>query len=307
MKYWPAIWLLALLQGCAGTLPAKLAQDAGRGQDASAHIDELPFFPQDDYQCGPAALATVLAHNGLAVMPEDLIGEVFVPGRKGSFQFELAASARRHEQLAYPLQGGLNALLDELDAGHPVLVLQNLGLSWYPQWHYAVARGYDLPRRELILNSGTLENYRLALATFARTWVRAEEWGLVILSPGQLPTTAAPDAYFSAILPQLSGAGSASTAIQRQLLQAGLERWPQHLELLMAHGNQLYAQGELQAALQEFERAASYHPDYAYAWNNQAVVAAELGLREQALAAVTKARALAPADDATVNATWQEL
>src|SRR5690606_21895056 len=91
------------------------------------------------------------------------------------------------------------------------------------------------------------------------------------------------------------------------LLQAGLGRWPQHLELRMAYGNQLYAQGALRAALREFENAAAHHPDYAYAWNNQAVVAAELGLREQALVAVGKARARAPTDDPVVAATWKEL
>src|SRR5690606_13343947 len=131
-------------------------------------------------------------------------------------------------------------------------------------------RGYDLARRELILNSGTLENYRLALRTFARTWTRAEQWGLVILPPGQLPVAATADAYFAAILPQLSGTGSAGVVTQEHLLQAGLGRWPQHLELRMAYGNQLYAQGKLRQALREFENAAAHHPDYAYAWNNQA-------------------------------------
>jgi tetratricopeptide (TPR) repeat protein len=300
--------LLVLLQGCAGTLPLEqLTANSGRGKDASAFVADLPFYPQDDYQCGPAALATAFGGSGLVVAPEALVPEVYVPGRKGSFQIELAASARHHERLAYPLEGELPALLNELDAGHAVLVLQNLGVSWYPSWHYAVVRGYDLATGELVLNSGRLENYRMKLRTFENTWKRAEHWGLVILAPGKLPATAEADAYFSAISPQLSGASANSATVQETLLETGLQRWPDQLELLMARGNQLYAQGELEQALTRFEAAAQHHPDYPYAWNNQAVVAAELGRMDQARAAIDKARALVPADDPVVSSTWQEL
>jgi tetratricopeptide (TPR) repeat protein len=300
--------LLILLQGCAGTLPLEqLTSNTGRGKDASAYVADLPFYPQEDYQCGPAALATAFGGSGLTIAPEALVPEVYVPGRKGSFQFELAAAARHHERLAYPLTGALPALLAELDAGHAVLVLQNLGVSWYPSWHYAVVRGYDLATGELVLNSGTLENYRVKLATFENTWKRAEHWGLVVLQAGTLPATADADAYFAAIVPQLSGTSANSAAAQEALLEAGLGRWPDHLELLMARGNQLYGQGDLDAALTRFEAAAQHHPDYPYAWNNQAVVAAELGRTEQAKAAIDKARTLAPADDPVVSSTWNEL
>jgi tetratricopeptide (TPR) repeat protein len=280
---------------------------AAQRDHSTAFINDLPFHPQEQYQCGPAALATVLGGSGLRIAPEELVSEVYVPDRQGSFQLELTASARRHGRLAYPLAGGLHALLRELDAGHAVLVLQNLGLSWYPRWHYAVARGYDLDSQELILNSGRLENYRVKLATFERTWQRAGHWGLLVLAPTQLPATAEAAAYFAAIAPQLSGASASDDATQEQLLETGLARWPAQLELLMARGNQLYAQGQLAEALARFETAARLHPDYPYAWNNQAVVAAQLGRGEQARAAIGKARQLAPADDPVVSATWREL
>ena len=51
-------------------------------------LSGTPFFPQEEYQCGPAALATVLNAAGVAVAPDDLvdqaredqIGGVFVAG-----------------------------------------------------------------------------------------------------------------------------------------------------------------------------------------------------------------------------------
>jgi tetratricopeptide (TPR) repeat protein len=299
---------LVLLQGCAGIVPMEqLTSNVGRKPDASAFVADLPFYPQEDYQCGPAALATAFGGSGLVVAPDALAPEVYVPGRKGSFQIELTAAARHHDRLAYPLTGALPALLAELDAGHAVLVLQNLGVSWYPQWHYAVVRGYDLGSGKLVLNSGRMENYRVAISTFEHTWQRAQHWGLVILAPGELPTTADADAYFSAIAPQLSGTSASGAVVQEALLEAGLKRWPDHLELLMARGNQLYGQGQLAAALTQFETAAQRHPDYPYAWNNQAVVAAELGRKEQARAAIDKARTLVPVDDPVVSSTWNEL
>lgn len=298
----------ALLQGCASTLPIEqLAAETGRQTTSAAFVSDLPFHPQEDYQCGPAALATVLGASGLAISPEDLVPLVYVPGRKGSFQFEMMAAARRHERLAYPLEGGLPALLSELDAGNAVLVLQNLGVNWYPVWHYAVVRGYDLASGTVVLNSGRTENYRVKLSTFERTWQRSQHWGLVVLEAGKVPATGEPDTYFTAISPQLTGTSAASAAVQEALLVGGLERWPSHLELLMARGNQLYAAGQLKEALQQFETAAQHHPSYPYAWNNQAVVAAELGRREQAREAIEKARSLVAADDPIVSSTWREL
>ena len=96
------------------------------------------------------------------------------------------ASARRSDRLAVPLHG-LQPLLAELAAGHPVLVLQNLGLDWYPQWHYAVAIGYDLEAGTLTLHSGEQAAEVTPLATFAQTWQRAEQWGLLVLPPDSLP------------------------------------------------------------------------------------------------------------------------
>ena len=44
-------------------------------------LADVPFFAKEDYQCGPAALATVLAHNGVDVTPDRLASRLFVPER----------------------------------------------------------------------------------------------------------------------------------------------------------------------------------------------------------------------------------
>ena len=75
-------------------------------------------------------------------------------------------------------------------AGEPVLVLQNLGLSWAPSWHYAVAVGYDLDAGTMLLRSGPMQRQELALRTFEHTWKRGGHWAFVTLPPGTLAATA---------------------------------------------------------------------------------------------------------------------
>ena len=155
---------------------------------AAGTVEEVPFFPQDDYYCGPAALAMVLAWSGLEVTQDDLVPIVYTPGRQGTLQADILAGARRFGRLAVPV-ATVPDLLAELAAGHPVLVFQNLSLPIYPLWHYAVATGFDLETGKLRLHSGRTEHLETRLSTFTRTWARSDYWALVVLAPDQLPAT----------------------------------------------------------------------------------------------------------------------
>ena len=104
--------------------------------------------------------------SGLEVNPEELVGLVYIPEKKGSFQVELLAAARTHGRIPYVIDPQLQVLLAEVDADHPVLVMQNLGVSWYQAWHYAVVAGYDLDREELLLRSGKLRERVTSLGVF---------------------------------------------------------------------------------------------------------------------------------------------
>ena len=178
-----------LLGGCAVQTEA-LRRSLPADMAPRVELAGTPFFAQTDYHCGPAALATVLAASGKPVLP-DLLGEqIFLPARTGTLQLEMIAGARRQGVVATRLPGTLEALLRELQAGQPVVVLLNLGLSWYPLWHYAVAIGYDLPRSEMLLRSGTTERAVLPMNTFEHTWVRAGSWAFVALPPDRWPATA---------------------------------------------------------------------------------------------------------------------
>ncbi len=126
-----AAWLL-LTAGCTLFQPPPEPLSS-----APVELTATPFFPQQDYLCGPAALATVLGASGRDVHPDELIEALYIPARRGSLQVELMAAARRHGRLAIELPGGLPAIVEQLEAGRPVLVLQNLAIDLWPAWHYA--------------------------------------------------------------------------------------------------------------------------------------------------------------------------
>ena len=123
--------------------------------DAAIELEETPFFSQTRYQCGPAALATTLVASGANAELDELVDAVYLPGRQGSLQLEMLAATRSAGRLPYVVNKTLSALLEELDAGRPVIVLQNLGVRVIPRWHYAVVVGIDAGRDRVILRSGT--------------------------------------------------------------------------------------------------------------------------------------------------------
>lgn len=149
-------------------------------------MPDVPFFAQEELQCGPASLAMVLAWGGLAIRPDDLVSQVYTEQRRGSLQLSIVASARRHGRIAVRIES-IRELAAELAAGNPVLVLQNLGLGWYPVWHYAVAIGYDTGRGEIVLHTGTRPARAVPMPVFERTWARSGFWGLVVTAPDRLP------------------------------------------------------------------------------------------------------------------------
>lgn len=283
--------ILWLLVGCATLPPELISKIDNAAIPKRIELDYVPFFPQARYQCGPAALATVMSHAGQPTDPQTVGERVFVPNREGSFQVELIAFARSKSLLVYPLAPALVDLLSEIASGHSVLVLQNLGLSWAPQWHYAVAVGYDLPNATITLRSGVTRRLEMPLATFMATWRRAESWAVVVLPPSQIPTTAVRERFLR-IANGLEMAGDITSA--RSAYEASTVRWPEDASTWFLAGNAAFTQGALDVADYAFRRATELAPHAAIFWNNLAHLAAARGCRNIALTAARCASQLAP-------------
>ncbi len=279
---------LALLTACASSPQyAQLELQQPAGLERVARIDDLPFFPQDRYQCGPAALATLLVHRGIVTTADALVDKVYVPARQGSLQIEMKAAARSYALLPYELEPALQDLLREVAAGNPVLVMQNLGLDFAPQWHYAVVKGYDLNRGDLILNSGEIEDYSVSIATFERTWQRAKHWAVVVTAAHELPATASSARYFATVADMEES--NAQLPTLRTAYESGLSRWPEDRNLLMGLANLQLADANFSSAATLFNRVVSLYPDYGPAHNNLAVALIELSEFERASSHIERA------------------
>ena len=273
------------LGGCATPQVAALLANPPPALVERFELTEVPFFPQEEYQCGPAALATALVHSGIAVTPEALVGQVYLPDRKGSLQAEMLASARRHGRVAYPLAPRLESLLQEAAAGTPVIVLQNLAFAFAPLWHYAVVIGYDRAREEIVLRSGETQRLVMTLSNFERTWARGDYWAMVALPPERLPATAREDSYVAAAVALERVSGEAA----RRAYVTALSRWPRNFIARMGLGNAAYGAKDFAAAEAAYRRATLDHPAAPDAWNNLAQALLQLGRKDEALAAAQRA------------------
>jgi hypothetical protein len=171
------------LGACAVGPERQVLRDAG----SAVELVQVPFFPQDEYQCGPAALATVLVHSGVDVTPQQLVDRVYVPDRRGSLQAEMLAATRSQGRVPYVLPGSLAPILAELRAGQPVLLLQNLGLERWPVWHYAVLIGFDPAKEKFLLRSGITRREESSAVPFLASWDRGGRWSMVVVEAGEPP------------------------------------------------------------------------------------------------------------------------
>lgn len=276
--------LAATLSGCAIGPALRVSETV---PDAPVLLTGVPFHPQDQYQCGPAALAMVLGASGVAVEPDALVSQVYLPGREGSLQVELGAAMRRAGRIPYPVAATPAAVLQEVRAGRPVLVLQNLLTRSVPKWHYAVVVGADPVRNRIILHSGTRRSVSTPARTFLRTWDWAGRWGLVALRPGELPAAPDPLAYLAAVADFEAVAGQAAA---RPAYDAAYRRWPTQPQVLLAMGNLRHAQGERVAAARLYREGLSHAPHDPVLANNLASVLGELGCRREALTTLDRVR-----------------
>ncbi len=280
---------LLVLGGCAARGPL-LEPDDLAGLPRSVALEQTPFFPQRDFQCGPAALATLLVAGGVAAGPDDLVDEVYLPGRKGSLPAEMIAATRSRGLLPYLVPESLAAVLELVAAGEPVLVLQKTGAGPWPGWHYAVVVGYDLGRERVLLRSGTEARLELHFDRFLMTWQRAGRWALAALDPAVVPASA----EFNRFMEGAAGLEAVGRhAAAARAYQAAASRWPEQTLPQLGMANLAYARGDLAGAERLLAHVVQRAPKDVAAGNNRALVLLEMdcpqAAREQLAAAERQA------------------
>ena len=296
-------FVLLLTGGCATSPQTRQLLDEPPPVPPRVELTEVPFFPQQEYHCGPASLAAIINFHGGAVIPDQVAEQIYVPELQGSLQVEVVAATRQYDLLPVELDGRLESLLRELDAGNPVFVLQNLSIDLLPLWHYEIVIGYDLDTREMILRSGTSRRLTRSFATFEKTWQRAGYWALVPVPPERIPATASAASFLQTAI-DMEQVGRTATA--RKAYRAAAARWPDNLLAHSGLGNTAYALGDYAAAEAAYRAALELAPGEAPIWNNLAYALAAQGRRTASLDAIRRALEIEP-DNANFVDSLSEL
>lgn len=290
--------IIIILNGCQ--LAPSHSRVESNATSPSQYLS-VPFFAQEKYQCGPAALASVLSYAGAPTNPETLVEEVWLPKRRGSLAMELAAAARARGLLVYPINTN-TALFAELDANHPVLIQQNLLFKWLPQWHFAVVIGYDENGETLLLHSGTEQSKKVGAAWFENHWRKAEYIGFVVLKAGELPAQSEPLPLAAAI----ANVDHSSGVANLDLWKSAAARYPDESIIRFSYGNALYQDGSFSAAAEQYSHATKLAPAFHQAWNNLADVYKQAHCKIEAQKSIQAALKLKP-ENQTYQGTQLEI
>jgi len=163
--------ILLLLFSCAGLSP-------NRESKTARLIINVPFYPQEDYQCGPASLAGALNYWGFNIFPGEIAAEIYSPHAKGTLDVDMVFYAERKGFGAGQYRGSLEDLKSNIDSNRPLVVLVDDGFWVYEKAHFMVVVGYDAGG--VIVNSGKEQNLFIPLGHFLRSWERTKFWTLRI-------------------------------------------------------------------------------------------------------------------------------
>jgi predicted double-glycine peptidase len=141
-------------------------------------IENVPFYPQETYQCGPASLAGVLNYWGVNVTPDDIAEEIYSKSAKGTLNIDLIFYAQRRGLNAIQYKGDIEDLKKNIDSNYPVIVLVDYGFSIYQANHFMVVIGYN--EDGVIVNSGKDERKFIPYEEFIKIWGRTGFWTLFI-------------------------------------------------------------------------------------------------------------------------------
>ncbi len=192
-----APWLAALALAASACYAGE-AHDVSPKRAAALAADpawtfvrDVPFVPQKaDSDCGPAALAMVLAHFGAKTSREEVVA-LDPPDRVGVRAGDLRDVARAKGFQAFVVEGTFNDIIDQLSRDRPVLVgLAKPITGGRALAHYEVVVGIDKRDKRIITldpGRGLREN---SLEGFAREWVPTGRVTLIVFprEPASPPT-----------------------------------------------------------------------------------------------------------------------
>jgi hypothetical protein len=199
----------AALAGCGapfvdGASERYTAEMARSPSPGAYRLLDVPFFPDNTDQCGPATLASVLTFWGAKADPQQVREDVYTARLRGTLPIDLIVAAQARGMGAEAYQGTLENVEAELKAGRPLIAFLDVGLFVFKQGHYVVITGYDQARQGLYAHSGMQRNRFIPYAEFSKQWNKTGRWTLRVV-PTSAPALQALDSRGPASGPAAGG------------------------------------------------------------------------------------------------------
>jgi ABC-type bacteriocin/lantibiotic exporter with double-glycine peptidase domain len=171
---------LSLVIGCLVFSCAAVQVAPGPGNHM---IENVPFYAQERYQCGPASLAGVMNYWDANVSPEEIANVIYSESARGTLDIDMVMYAQKKGLAAQQYSGGLEDLRKNIEAGYPLVVLVDYGFSVYQRDHYMVVTGYN--DKGVIVNSGQVRSRFIQMKDFMGPWEKTEFWTLLVKPEGK--------------------------------------------------------------------------------------------------------------------------
>jgi ABC-type bacteriocin/lantibiotic exporter with double-glycine peptidase domain len=170
--------LVALVLLSAGCSPfGRTVQDPASAGFRT--VSGVPFRTQEERDdCGPAALASLLAHRGREVPVPEIRQAVYSPVLRGTLLADMENYARSLGFVPRSGRGTLEFLRKEVEAGRPVVVPIQAGSLGISRPHYLVVYGYS--RDRFLVHAGTEGSVTVAASDFLSRWERMNRLYLLL-------------------------------------------------------------------------------------------------------------------------------
>ena len=142
------------------------------------YIEKVPFYPQETYQCGPAALAGVLNYWGVDVAPEEIAENIFSESARGTLNIDMVLYAQSKGLQAKYYRGGIEDIKRKISNGFPMITLVDYGFMAYQVNHFMVIIGFN--EHGVVVNSGKYQGRLLSWREFEKAWKKTHFWTLFI-------------------------------------------------------------------------------------------------------------------------------
>lgn len=143
-------------------------------------IENVPFVKQKDDFCGPAAMASVMAHYGNALGQDEVAELVYTPALNGALISDMENFARDKGFQSKAENGSIEQLKTLINEGVPVILLVDRGKWRLSVPHYYVAYGYVNDGEIFIIHTGFHESVQIESSKLDSEWEKMNRLMLVI-------------------------------------------------------------------------------------------------------------------------------